>query len=339
MKYLVVLAFLITAIVAQVENIFLEKINEIELKDEDGIEVVDFASDFKVINSNNLVLTDKRANQLICFNEFGAIKWVISSKGNGPGDLNRPTSLFLTDNSVIVKNERNNRLDYFDFDGKYKKSKKFSEKQLILISKTYDAIDSEGNYYSTTSGFNKSHLIEKFDQDLFKLKNIGKIETEKIKWFDFSEIEKNIKNNQIPSLIINSCLLATNRDNQLYAIHPMTLKLKKYDINGKKVFSKELKIKNYKKRLRGFFDRSKEIVKHRAISNDYILRDFVIDDEGSIFVLIKDENLILYKYSKEGRLITRYEASVKNVMKVEVHNKKLYVLTSENKIVWFNLKL
>jgi hypothetical protein len=111
---------------------------------------------------NHLYVSDVQYDRILTFDLKGNFLKQIGRNGQGPGDLYRAYSLMIHDNRLVVYENGNNRIQYMDLLGNYRKSFK-------VFKAYFDVeIDGDGYMYATPPGLRdvrKDKLIDKYNED------------------------------------------------------------------------------------------------------------------------------------------------------------------------------
>lgn len=68
-----------------------------------------------VDHDGNVYILDGQSNELVAFSTAGIVLWRVGSRGQGPGEFQRPLGIALDDNgSIVVSNQSGTVLDRFD---------------------------------------------------------------------------------------------------------------------------------------------------------------------------------------------------------------------------------
>jgi len=117
-----------------------------------------------VDNEGNTYVLDIKERHIKVFNSNGKLMRIIGTKGQGPGEFQRPFTVQVTaQNEVVVFDVMIQRLHFFSLDGKYKKS--------ISIEKLFNPpiLNNEGNIVSLEridEAENPKYELKKFDLEL-----------------------------------------------------------------------------------------------------------------------------------------------------------------------------
>jgi hypothetical protein len=96
------------------------------------IDAVSLAHD----NKWNIYVADRRNCSIAVFNSKGEYLHSFGRRGQGPGDLYYPQNIFMWKNDIVVYEAGNNRIQFFDINGKSKKHIKiFKAYHSIILSK------------------------------------------------------------------------------------------------------------------------------------------------------------------------------------------------------------
>ena len=121
MKYTVFLAFacslLTLPVQANAQDYTFEKVSGIALKLDDDIigQVADLALDA----DGRFFLADDRQHTIWVVESSGVVSHRIGREGAGPGELDRPLGVAISDEKVVVLDSGNNRVSIFSKDGKH----------------------------------------------------------------------------------------------------------------------------------------------------------------------------------------------------------------------------
>lgn len=93
----------------------------------------------------NVYVLDNQLNMLVKFSDKGDLIWKIDQEGRGPGDLENPLDIAVSEESVFVSNIFGSRLDVFDLKGSFIRS--------------IDMYDISTNPVKIVGVLNKSYLV------------------------------------------------------------------------------------------------------------------------------------------------------------------------------------
>lgn len=72
-----------------------------------------------VDESGNVFIVDYRSGRLVSFAEDGSVRWSSGRKGEGPGEFNRPGSLVIVGDELLIMNGGGTRIDLWNTSGEY----------------------------------------------------------------------------------------------------------------------------------------------------------------------------------------------------------------------------
>ncbi len=123
-------------------------------------------TNLKVLDNNNIIVSDVSDNSIRVFNETGEFLRRIGRRGRGPGEFQHITSIFLdSENRIQVLDRFQNRISIFEKNGTFQKSIKLNSVPVgtsIFVSQ----IDHSKNYligYRDYRNISNTYLLHKFD--------------------------------------------------------------------------------------------------------------------------------------------------------------------------------
>ncbi len=135
-----------------------------------------------------LYIIDKEDNCVFCYNYDGELVNRFGKMGNGKGEFDTPAAITADEQYIYVAGEKDGRIQFFDFEGKYQKEVYIEE--LDDISVRVMDIESDGtNLYLSAGSMDEKKLgVYLIDQN----ENVKKIGKKEIGCFG-----KNAKTNEI----------------------------------------------------------------------------------------------------------------------------------------------
>ena len=113
-----------------------------------------------VSNMGYVFVTDQKWRHIFQFDEAGEYKKTFGRRGQGPGEFSNPFCLCATKEHLIVIDNSNLNIQFFDFQGKFVKSKKIFKAYMDM------AVDSTGHIYAAPIITTKeSRLVDIFNSD------------------------------------------------------------------------------------------------------------------------------------------------------------------------------
>jgi hypothetical protein len=129
-------------------------------------------TDLAVDGDENVYILDWKEACCHVFDRTGRYLRTIGKKGQGPGEMQRPMSIFITQNNEIVVNDRGGRfLVFFGLDGQHQKSLSLAKMPFFSGPR----VDSQGNIIARSARIEPlrvSLCLAKFDSELNKLFDI-----------------------------------------------------------------------------------------------------------------------------------------------------------------------
>ena len=99
------------------QNHTFEKVRDVALKLDD--EIVGRVVDLVMDADSRFFLADDRQHTIWVVDSSGMVSHRIGTEGSGPGELNRPLGVVISDEKVVVLDTGNNRVTIFSKDGTY----------------------------------------------------------------------------------------------------------------------------------------------------------------------------------------------------------------------------
>ncbi len=89
--------------------------------------------------NGNIIVNDQKAHHILMFDDYGYLIRKIGKNGQGPGEFVNPYSMTATPNAIIISDNGNMRIQFFDFEGNYIRSFKIF-KALWDIETTHNGL-------------------------------------------------------------------------------------------------------------------------------------------------------------------------------------------------------
>ncbi len=126
--------------------------------------------------NGNFYFMDSAQSKLICVSPNGTLRWITGEKGKGPGDFENVWGISILESSIMINNINSSRLDYFDFEGNFIKSKPLGKEvsfsSIVGITKSGDLVMSGPNWDS----FGHNILLVKPESDSLIIEHSFKID-------------------------------------------------------------------------------------------------------------------------------------------------------------------
>jgi hypothetical protein len=164
--------------------------------------------------NGNIAVNDQKAHHILVFDENGNFIRKIGRKGQGPGEFGNPYSMTATSKAIIIGDNSNMRIQFFDFEGNYVRSFK--------IFKAFWDIESTHNeliYGISMRVRPEEEIVNVMDNDGVILNTFGKAR------FDIGK-----SNWLIPNMVTN---ISSNAKNELFLAFDYFPLVCRYNEKGK----------------------------------------------------------------------------------------------------------
>ena len=124
--------------------------------------------DIGVDEGERIYILDSKESHIKVFNKMGEYIKTIGKKGQGPGEMRRPTSLQVTSqNEIVVNDSAARKLHFFTLDGNFLRA--VSQTKMIFFSNP--KVDNEGNIIASYMIMDQevTYVLKKFNPQLEKI--------------------------------------------------------------------------------------------------------------------------------------------------------------------------
>ena len=228
--------------------------------------------------SENIYISNSRAHNLFKFDSSGKFLARFGRKGQGPGELDGPFRIMVTEDYIIVHENGNRRVQFLDKKGRYVKSFKTFKTYLDM------SMNNDGLIFATPILMSeKSYLIDVLTQDGKLLYSFGKP-----KALDCTEVK-----------------LAFNNKRELLVAFEHFPIVRKYSEKGELLaeYKIDYKIMNYKEKIN--LKRINSLSKGRNRGYAVII-DAIRPSEEGFYVLHQALRTEILEFDKDGDLINTY---------------------------------
>jgi hypothetical protein len=290
-------------------------------------------SDMVISEEGEIIVSDSRENQIFIFDTDGNVVNKIGRPGKGPGELQGPGFIVIKNDTIKVFERGNNRIHYFLKNGQSLRMIpcKFS----VSIGSFIFGINED--VFFATNGFRTAHLIRHYLETGEKLDPIGEIEGHSFQIYEMLKIRDALIKKDVPDALKNDIMLIFAPEGRLYAVFQALPLIKIYSPSGELEEVAQLNLPEFEKaRIRCSEDNLEG--KQKGSPGFWPLRfwrDGVITESGDLILLISDpDKMILYRFSKDGKLILRYECVEDNIRMVALHGSYLWAYGRETQIFY-----
>ncbi|MFW6135076.1 MAG: NHL repeat-containing protein [Elusimicrobiota bacterium] len=257
-----------------------------------------YPQDIKIDRDGNIYVLDTNNSRIQIFNRNGEYLRTIGEPGQGPGEFNKPESIYIdeTENMIYISDTRNQRLQVFSLDGKFISLIKlnFAPQQVVLSNSNIYVTRFPSTMVYGNSPKSKS-LIKKLDRN-------GNIINEFLIPLDTGY--------HLTNLLVNSITITTDENNNLICAYKLGInRIMKFDHKDNMVLEFKTIYKAWEWAKPGEFINisSEEDIEKLA----YVVADIACDKENNIYILSgnlekkKDGNFEkareIYKFDPYGK--------------------------------------
>ncbi len=244
--------------------------------------------------------------------QTGKLIQTISSKGQGPGELEKPVHIEEKGNKLYVLDTAWGGIKIFDKSGKYLSSfhtiLPFIPVMPFLGSQIF-TVNERGEVFVAAPDFKEDTLVTVYDERTGKkIRSLIKEDLEKIK--DRKEF-----------VINNIYKVRVDKENNLYILYPLKKRIKKYRKDGKLLWDKSIEDKVLKKEIKRY-GKEEIVVKKGSIQiRNREIAGFEVSENGTVFIFHSNAISV---FDKNGDLFSILKnsfspARIKNGMVVCVH--------------------
>lgn len=142
-----ILILILLSIALQASSAQVDLSLDLEIKEPEDI-IFNLIVDIAIDSENNIFILDMKENVLYKFNEEGKFQIEIGRAGQGPGEFDRPRSVFIdTENNIYVFDSMHRRIEVFKNNGDFTNSIKLD--RVPSGGKNSIAVDENRNFYIT----------------------------------------------------------------------------------------------------------------------------------------------------------------------------------------------
>ena len=277
-----------------------------------------------VDKEGNIYAADGGEKHIKVYSAEGKYLRTIGQEGQGPGELGRPTKIFITGNDELVITDPNKRqLHFYSVEGNYLESKKFREVYPLQIAR-----DSHGNYYImnvvSVSGSKAGYFeLLKLNSDLEIVSSLVKAE--------ISSEAKQEEFEKIPEF-------AVGYDDNIILGYPASYTFNILDPDGKvvRIMKKKYDLIAIPDEVRKKAKEEKNpLAPYELPKYMRPFRDFFLDDTGRLFVLVPGEKVteMIFNcdvFDPEGRFLGSFPLKLRIIAIIIIIQDKLYMVDEDS---------
>lgn len=286
-----------------------------------------------ITNQRELIISDAGENQIILFDLDGNVMKRIGRKGQGPGELNSPYSLFAFGDTIVVYELGNNRIQYLSKNGE----PLFDVKCKFDPGISTPAFNEKGEAFLPTGGFRNKSLIRHFNSKGEELDAIGNIEGEGFDMFQMAAIRDAFIEKKIPPSYKNAILIRLSPSGDIYAIFQTLPLIKVYSPNGNLLKTIQLKIKEFEG-IKNRYSKLNAKFKEEGSSGFYPIsfwKDAEFMENGDLILLLNNpDQMLLYQMSGDGQITGKYSGVEDEITMMAVQGNDLLAFGRDTHIFY-----
>ena len=235
--------------------------------------------------NGNIVVNDQKVNQLFMFDERGNFIKKIGRAGQGPGEFGNPFCMTTTSDSIIVADNSNMRIQYYDLEGNFIREYKIFKSLWDIAAST------EGLIYTAPLRISPEYsLVDVLDKNGKLLTSFGQA--------GFGE--------KSTSLTTNMAKISLNNKNDLYLAFNSFPLVCSYSAKGDLQNEYELEHEVLKEKERENKDRLKN--QGNLMSIIYAIHAYT----NGFFILSVFPHTLILEYDSDGKLVKEYYYEYEN---------------------------
>jgi len=270
-----------------------------------------------VDDEERIYFLDSKEAHIKVFDKDGEYVNTISRKGQGPGEIGFPRSVFITSqDEIVVQDLANRRLEFFSLEGKFIKS--ISTAKMSLRS---SRVDSEGNIIGVVAVIREENLwheLKKFDCDLNIL-------------YTYASSPAPSPSSFNPFMPVLRWELTQN--DQVVCGYPEKYEIEIVDSKGKVIrkIVKDYKPVEINKEEMERLEKLPKTIKVSILKYKSAYQRFFVSDEGKIFVMtwerVADGDGFYYDiFDSEGKCIAKIPLKI---TPQSINNNKFYTVEED----------
>jgi len=278
----------------------------------------------------SFILCDGGDNTIVIFDKKGNFIKKFGRKGQGPGDLSRPTKITVFNNNLLVYDSSNYRFQVFTLDGEFIKAyRAFSLSE--FGAKMW--ITKNGNYYVSTEGYNSENLIIQRSLNGKIKGRYGKTYGKKqnVYVFETNLVKKGI----VPNSYKNKVFPVADKDNFVYCIHSALPIIKKYDSLNNLIWKRELNLPHLDLIKKNWIEINKRNTRPNMSIQLIYWKDIEMDEFGNIYLLANIPNrMIVYCMNTNGDILAYFSGVMDNISMISIHKNEMWAFGRDSQIFY-----
>lgn len=188
--------------------------------------------DWTIGRDDSLFMLDFRARQILVADSSGRLLWTIGGPGQGPGELERPASIYLRGETVTVVDPGNGRLQDFTLDGEPSASRTIPA---CAAGPAPPALGPDGTLVRPRLGFD-SGLAVACSAEGEAIARLGVLPAPGQTVVDLGQMRAQILEGEIPAMMLNAADAVVGTDGAVWLLLSATAQIERYDPDGSPAF-------------------------------------------------------------------------------------------------------
>ncbi|TVP47419.1 MAG: hypothetical protein EA350_05115 [Gemmatimonadales bacterium] len=261
-------------------------------------------ADWAVHPDGSLFLLDARSRRVHVIDGMGQLRRTIGRPGQGPGELERPASLFLGGASLTVVDPGNGRLQQFTLDGDATTSEAIST---CASGPAPPARGPDGTLVRPTLGFGAG-LAVVCSASGEERGRLGALLAPGQVVVNMAELRAQAIEGEIPALLLNAASAVVGEDGAVWLTVSAAKQVERYDPRGDRIFLTTVEEPGFDAVLAAWIEQNREMDDFNLAGLDYLLRAREV--RGDLWILTNSgerPGARLLVLSGEGQVRERLE--------------------------------
>ncbi|MCD6117903.1 hypothetical protein J7K93_12875 [bacterium] len=299
-----------------------------------GESMIGGISDFIISSKDEIICLDDILCQIFYFNKEGKLIKKTGNKGKGPLEFIQPLYIEQIKDTLYIWDSGNGRFQNLTLNGKLIKT--------LIPKPQFDynpiAHKADGGFFCGSEGFRSDSLIQVYDYNAKIISMFGRLEGNKIEYYEFTTAKIYTKKKKIPPFEKNKILLCYTSDHNLMVIHQAIPFLKKFNEDGNLIFKRRLQSPVFAQ-LESNFYAANDSLPGYAFQLLRYWKDVIPDGSGGIYLLLNNPSkMIVHHYNKNGVLIERLTGPEDNISLIYFKNNRLWAYGEDSLLFYiFNI--